>query len=325
MREKILLPGEHMEVKFVRQKWCYGDAMTLKHLSDIDLLTVTKNAAKKERAITTEVLRHLQEMERRRLFADLGFSSLFDYAVTEMHYSEDQALRRISAMCLLKELPKIEEKIKDGSLTLTNLSKAQTYFRHKKKSAKVTPEEKLALLEKLENKSSREAEKILLALDPMSPRTDRVKAVSEENVEICFTAPAALLEKINELKALLAHSHPNANLAELFALTVDLGIAHHRKRRSHETPEKFAPPAAPKVKPPGLNERYVPAQLKREIWSQEKCENCGGTFALEIDHRIPYAKGGHTSSENLRILCRSCNQRAAIVTFGEVKMGEFLQ
>ena len=299
--------------------------MNLKNLSDKDLLAAVKNAVRSERETTMEVLRHLQELERRRLFADLGFSSLFVYAVKELKYSEDEALRRISAMRLMKELPEIAEKIKACSLTLTNLAKAQTYFRHKKKSARVSTEEKLELLEKLENKSSRETEKILLALAPTCQGRERIKPVSPENLEFRFTAPVELLEKINELKALLAHSHPDANLAELFALTVDLGIEHFKKKRSGKTqkpsPEKGDPPVAPKV---AANERYVPAQLKREIWQEEKCENCGGKYALEIDHRKPFAQGGATNSENLRLLCKSCNQRAAIVTFGEVKMEEFL-
>ena len=299
--------------------------MTLKNLSDKALLVATKNAVYKERETTTEVLRHLQEMERRRLFAELGFSSLFSYAVKELRYSEDEALRRISAMRLLKELPVIENKIKDGRLTLTNLAKAQTYFRHKKKSSPLSTEEKLELLEKLENKSSRETEKILLALAPTCQGRERIKSVSPENLEFRFTAPAVLLEKINELKALLAHSHPNASLAELFALTLDLGIEHFLKKRSCRTQkssrEKSDPPVAPMA---NAHERHIPAPLKREVWQDEKCENCGGKFALEIDHRIPFAKGGPTSSENLRLLCKSCNQRAAIATFGEKKMEEFL-
>ena len=302
-----------------------------------------------------DVLRHLQELERRRLFSDLGFSSLFSYAVKELRYSEDQALRRISAMRLLRELPEIEEKIKEGRLTLTNLAKAQTHFRHKKKSAKAPTEEKLELLAKLENKSSRETEKILLALAPTCQGRERIKPISPENLEFRFTAPAELLEKINELKALLAHSHPNASLAELFTLAVDLGIEHFKKKRSgrpqknsRETPEKSAPPVPPKEQVAGSDadrlpgkrgaepwmveggrtghevDRHIPAQLKREVWKQEKCENCGGKFALEIDHRKSFAMGGTTSSENLRLLCKSCNQRAAIVTFGEEKMEEFL-
>ncbi|NUM88778.1 MAG: HNH endonuclease, partial [Bdellovibrionales bacterium] len=54
---------------------------------------------------------------------------------------------------------------------------------------------------------------------------------------------------------------------------------------------------------------------------RNKCENCHSVYALEIDHRIPRALGGTNDAPNLRLLCRSCNQRAAIQVFGLRKMG----
>ncbi len=68
------------------------------------------------------------------------------------------------------------------------------------------------------------------------------------------------------------------------------------------------------------------AQTKREVWqeSEHQCSNCGSKYALEIDHRHPRAKGGDNTKENLRILCRSCNQRAAIKEFGQIKMDSFI-
>ncbi len=68
------------------------------------------------------------------------------------------------------------------------------------------------------------------------------------------------------------------------------------------------------------------AQINREVWqeSHHACSNCGSKRALEIDHRHPKAKGGENSKENLRILCRFCNQRAAIKEFGQLKMDLYL-
>jgi hypothetical protein len=68
------------------------------------------------------------------------------------------------------------------------------------------------------------------------------------------------------------------------------------------------------------------AQTRRNIFARARsaCENCGSTFALEIDHIHPKALGGSSDAENLRVLCKSCNQRAAIQVFGMTKMGEFL-
>jgi hypothetical protein len=63
------------------------------------------------------------------------------------------------------------------------------------------------------------------------------------------------------------------------------------------------------------------AQTRRNIFARARsaCENCGSTFALEIDHIHPKALGGSSDAENLRVLCKSCNQRAAIQVFGLIR------
>src|SRR5471032_2901649 len=87
----------------------------LKTLKDHELLISTKALVQKERAVTTEVLRHLAEIERRKLYCDLKYGSLFDYAVKELRYSEAAAGRRIQAMRLVREIPEVESKITSGA------------------------------------------------------------------------------------------------------------------------------------------------------------------------------------------------------------------
>jgi len=59
----------------------------LRTLPDELLLKTTKELAQREREITLSILLHLQEVERRRLYARLGFSSLYESAGTELGYS----------------------------------------------------------------------------------------------------------------------------------------------------------------------------------------------------------------------------------------------
>lgn len=45
---------------------------------------------------------------------------------------------------------------------------------------------------------------------------------------------------------------------------------------------------------------------------------------LQFDHIVPVAAGGKTVFENLRLLCRNCNLRAAVVFYGREKMASHL-
>ncbi len=105
--------------------------MLLQNLKNEEILANTKNLVKEERRIQVELLHHLREIEKRKLFLEIGFGSLFDYVVQELGYSESAAYRRIQAMRLLKAVPVIEEKIADGSLTLTTAAQVQSFLSQK--------------------------------------------------------------------------------------------------------------------------------------------------------------------------------------------------
>ena len=110
--------------------------LTLKTLSDQNLLFQTKHLVQKERNITIHVLRHLSEIEFRKLYLKRGFSSLFDYAVKELGYSHSSAYRRIKAMKLCRTVPEVTSKLKSGDLNLTTMSQVQTYFEKQDKKVK---------------------------------------------------------------------------------------------------------------------------------------------------------------------------------------------
>lgn len=73
--------------------------------------------------------------------------------------------------------------------------------------------------------------------------------------------------------------------------------------------------------------KEISARLRDEIWmrADNKCEKCGSQHALQIDHIKPKAKGGSNDPDNLRLLCRNCNQRAAIEEFGADQMELYLE
>ncbi len=202
--------------------------MNLKSLSDSQLLESTKTLVAREREDITSILWHLEEIERRRLFSDLGCSSLYTYAVEVLGYSEDQAYRRISAMRLLRTMPELEDKIQSGRLSVSNLSLAQTVMRRESKVAPLTPQKKQELVARLENKTSRQAQVIALeySLTPTTLTPERERPISEELVELKFTISKGTLEKIHRIKGLRAHRVPDLSTSELLDQLCDLALKH---------------------------------------------------------------------------------------------------
>ena len=71
-------------------------------LGDQQLLDQTRRLAANQRCIDVHILDHLDEIDRRGLALRRGFSSLFDYAVRELRFTDAAAQRRIQAMRLCR-------------------------------------------------------------------------------------------------------------------------------------------------------------------------------------------------------------------------------
>jgi hypothetical protein len=207
----------------------------LQHLQDAVLLSQIKHLVQSERELLIKILHHLREIERRRLFSDLGYKSLFDYAVHELKYSEGQASRRIQAMRLLKEIPEVEEKIATGSLNLSSVQQAQSFFREVQQSAPrriISTQEKLDVLEKLENKSVREGQKELLKLEPeRALPKEKERLVTASMTEVKFLMTDELKAKFESVRSLLGVKGSTMNYAELFDAMADVSVTAMEAKR----------------------------------------------------------------------------------------------
>ena len=105
-----------------------GFTSSLSGLPDQVLLAHTRSLVLHEQALQLAVLDHLREIQARHLHLRLGFSSLFDYAVRELGYSEGAAWRRVKAMRLCAETAGTRERLQDGSLTLSAAAQLQNTF-----------------------------------------------------------------------------------------------------------------------------------------------------------------------------------------------------
>ncbi len=318
-------------------------AVNLRVLSDETLLENTQQLARKERETTLEVLQHLREVERRSLYAVLAYPSLFEYAVKELKYSAGAAQRRVASMRLLRELPEqealnVEEKIERGLLTLSALSQAQSFFRQEKS----TREEKKEVLLNLENKTTREVEKELIARcsEPQKFVVEKLRPLTKTQSELKLLVDEDFLRELEELRGFLAAKHPKASIKELlaYALSHTLKNIKPKAPKAIQVVNSALKAKAPEVKQDlnkktsNKNSRYISVQVKREVWQRDKgrCtfvnplskKCCSSKHGLELDHVHPHALGGETTIENLRLRCRTHNQLLALQSFGQQHMQE---
>ncbi len=112
----------------LQRNWREKTVVELKELSDDSLWLETKTAAQKEKAETVKLLHYLHEVERRRLYAKHGHSSLFTYVHRELGYSEAETSLRIGAMRLIFSVPEAKFAIESEALSLTTAYKLQSFF-----------------------------------------------------------------------------------------------------------------------------------------------------------------------------------------------------
>lgn len=188
----------------------------IKKLNDQDLLRFLPQFAKKERELTLKIIHLLREVKYRRLYAKLGYPSLFEYAVYELKYSKGAAHRRLEAMELIDSFPEMETKLSNGKMSLTQAGQVQSFFKaHEREFKKqinsknysikkpLTHSDKKRILNQIDGKSKLETEKIISTIAPQLIKKEKVRIVSRTETEIKFTADPELmniLERIDQLK-----------------------------------------------------------------------------------------------------------------------------
>ncbi len=354
-------------------------------MTNIELAKRILTLVKEETRLTLEVIHLLREVEVRKLYLEMSYGSLFDFARKFLDYSEGAAMRRIQAMRLLRSVPEAEADIRAGNLTLSTAAQVENFSRKNGIDRRVA-------IDRVKGKGARDAERALLELAPQAIPEERVRVVSNEHTEIRIVLNAELIAKADQLKTLLSHTNPDMSYADLFGRAVDFMLArvdparrktrtkradaptqpkkvistdevnrHHAckdKVYSHEaytdeplaTKSKYStsnsersatptsesqrensPPTSTcgtstKVNP---DNGYVPSALNTYIWRRDQSQcifmddfgrRCESKHLLEVDHIYPWAMGGQTSAENLRLLCRAHNQFLAAKFFGDEKM-----
>lgn len=316
----------------------------LSNLSDHELHVRTVHAAKIEKEATVSLLYHLHEVQRRKLYAEKGYGSLWSYVTTALHYSESQTAERISAMRLMFRDEEAKAAIERGALTLTQAAITERFLRteEKEKQVSVSSQKVRTLIEQVQGKSKRETEKILLSMRPEENHpAERIRQVSEEMSEVRFTVSEETrraMERYWNMKGRCSVSEMFAECLEFYLREKSPSLKNVQEaivRPVQESPaENEAVQALPDQgknpsstalgTPPAKykkRSRYISVSVKREVRrrSEDQCEfvdsetgrRCESLYLLQFDHIEPYALGGTADLKNIRCLCANHNQYLA--------------
>jgi 5-methylcytosine-specific restriction endonuclease McrA len=304
----------------------------LKSTSDESLVRSLEEMVRSERKITAQILEHIREFDRRRLYLKFGHTSLFSYLTKSLGYTPAAAQRRIESARLLNAMPDLAAKVAEGSLNLSQLSLVAQSSRQ---LPKMNPSQRAGLLEKLKHQDFGTTQVLVAQELGIAPKKfEKKRFQRDHSVRLEITLDQSQQEVIQRARELLSHVCHNPNWAELITLLAKDSI---RLRDPLAKTSRKPRPAARRggateaVAPERQNHlttaaktahlkskaaRHIPAQAKRHIlerdqgcqWKNRNGQKCDSRFQLQFDHIVPVRQGGTGAMNNLQLLCAVHNR-----------------
>ncbi len=294
-----------------------------------------------EQGAMADFLVALADFDHRGLWRELGHSCLFYYLQRELRLSDGAAHFRKVAARLIQRFPEVVEPLREGKLCITSIvelarvmteeNRGETlpqFFHVSKRQAKAVA---AAILPAPVVPRREVVTHVAKVVRPVLPRAElrpdetppsspeqvavpalpmRVEPLTASDSRIHMTVSSQFLEKLEAARRGQGHVQPGATKEQVIEAALDLLLEKQAMRRAEvEKPQKNPRPA---------KADHVTAAVKRAVWERDqgRCQwpldgggVCGSTTRLELDHVVPRGKGGPSTVENCRILCKLCRER----------------
>lgn len=330
----------------------------LRKLDDSEFHHQFELQASSEHSSTMKMLHFINDLERRKSYLDLGYSSVFDYCVRKIGYSRSAAGRRIQAARCARRYPEVF-----GMLRLHELSFGIAALIE----PILTDDNKGSILGRVRGASHREVERVVSEYRPpvalrdrlqyvevplpqprdidtalceryvarMSPEAWRDRIPTEQKVFVQFLADEEFLKLFEEVRLLMDNSGEGS-----FADVMKATLAEYRDRHSPAARQARrkarngvnGPDSRRREWEDATKSRHIPDDVRDEIFVRDegRCTfvatdgtRCECTKRLQVDHIKPFANGGTHDPSNLRLLCGAHNRREAERTMGAHVMKQF--
>ena len=207
-------------------------AYALSHLTDQVLLQDLATLVARDRTHTADLIGHIAEVDRRKLYLPAAHPSMFSYCMNVLHLSEQATYKRVRVARMARRFPVIYGALAEGCVHLSGLVMLKPFL------TRGTVDELLAAAT---HKSSREIKKLLRERFPQADVPTQVRALPRHHV----AAPCMQLSPRT-----VATASPGSVKESSALRTDECRTEEHLSPKAVEVPSKPA-----KVEPLGLK-RY---------------------------------------------------------------------
>jgi len=218
----------------------------LTRMSDHELVSAATRLASEGREATADLIALLVVLEeRRQVFADEGYSSLFRFCVGRLRLSEEEAYYRIAAARVAARFPDVLQGLRAGVLTLTAVAVLRKHL---------TEENHARLLQAAEGRSKREVQQLIATLAPQPNVPSAIRRLPTPRA-------AALVVPTADDQALAAAPDEGGASPPLVAGTGTTDSAPQLSFPEDRTRESLATAALPAPEPSPRPNCLAPASL----------------------------------------------------------------
>ena len=143
-----------------------SDRYRLVALGNDALVAALARLVRRENELLSDMLAHLAELDERRLYLELGFSSMFAYCTEALGLCKSSAYRRIAAARVCRQYPEVFVRVAAGVLQTSVLAALARYL---------TSENAAGLFEACSGKSCEQVEELLACRFPKPDVADSVR------------------------------------------------------------------------------------------------------------------------------------------------------
>jgi len=327
----------------------------LRELDDKEFIHQFEMTAGIEHGATIKMLHFINDLERRKTFLELGYSSVFDFCVRRIKYSSSQAGRRIQAARCCRRYPELFGYLRNREVCIMTLAMIEGI---------ITDDNHDEIVKRVRGASRREVERLISEYRPAAALRDRIRYVhvplpqprdlntalldrafkqaipeqyrdripAVEKVFVQFLADEEFLTLFEEVRGLMGGHALDSSFADVIKLVLNEYRERHspaaRKQRRDERKRATSPDSHRWEWKNAQDEstRHVPDEVRDEVVVRDggQCTfvapdgtRCQCKKGLQIDHINPFAVGGSHDVSNLRLLCGGHNKLAAERTMGK--------